>query len=487
LGLLQKTGISEARFFYITKRAVWAKRGGSDALYNGVLGGLNSKAEEDVFRLLIGKYSSITYGGEELKLATPPESFVVERYTTGGWYQQLIIARDNPEPTTVTLRKVDLADKELTGATIELKKADGTLVETWVSDGKAHEFTVSEGSYVFHEASAPEGYTIATDIPFSVDKDGVITVNGVQVSGDAPIVMVDDYDTTPDVPDTPDDKSFTFSKTDVAGKELAGATIQLQNEDGTVAETWVSDGTTHKFTVKPGTYTLVETAAPSGYTIATKITVVVGEDGKITANGTEVSGDAPIVMVDNYATVPYNPPTPTTYSFTFSKTDVAGKELAGATIQLQNEDGTVAETWVSDGTTHKFTVKPGTYTLVETAAPEGYTIATKITVVVDANGRITADGTEVRGTAPVVMVDDYAPAEDTPEDTPTPRDLPGDEFLELPKHEPGTSTEKITKLTETQDADQPKTGDSENLPLYLLMAMAAAGTLGVTLKRKKQH
>nr|AAT38843.1 PrtF2 [Streptococcus pyogenes] len=91
-----------------------------------------------------------------------------------------------------------------------------------------------------------------------------------------------------------------FSKRDIDGKELAGATMELRDSSGKTISTWISDGQVKDFYLMPGKYTFVETAAPVGYEIATAITFTVNEQGQVTVNGKATKGDAHIVMVDAY-------------------------------------------------------------------------------------------------------------------------------------------------------------------------------------------
>ncbi|HFH9675508.1 fibronectin-bing protein SfbII [Streptococcus pyogenes] len=91
-----------------------------------------------------------------------------------------------------------------------------------------------------------------------------------------------------------------FSKRDIDGQELAGATMELRDSSGKTISTWISDGQVKDFYLMPGKYTFVETAAPDGYEIATAITFTVNEQGQVTVNGKATKGDAHIVMVDAY-------------------------------------------------------------------------------------------------------------------------------------------------------------------------------------------
>lgn len=72
-----------------------------------------------------------------------------------------------------------------------------------------------------------------------------------------------------------------------------------------------------------------------------------------------------------------------------SKVDATNSnEIAGAHLVVKDSNGEVVDEWDSDGTTHIITdLIPGTYTLTETIAPEGYILSTEtITFTVKADG-----------------------------------------------------------------------------------------------------
>ncbi|VHL71147.1 fibronectin-bing protein SfbII [Streptococcus pyogenes] len=93
----------------------------------------------------------------------------------------------------------------------------------------------------------------------------------------------------------------------------------------------------------------------------------------------------------------------------FSKRDIDGKELAAATMELRDSSGKTISTWISDGQVKDFYLMPGKYTFVETAAPDGYEIATAITFTVNEQGQVTVNGKATKGDAHIVMVDAYKP------------------------------------------------------------------------------
>ena len=184
------------------------------------------------------------------------------------------------KPVTVEISKRDVYGNELVGAEMVLENADGETVDKWTSDGTNHIVSkLGAGEYVLKEIAAPDGYVMATDIKFTVDVYGNVTVKNVESTaisenGNPLIVMVDD--TT----------KVKISKRDITtDKELPGATLQIIDEDGNVVEEWVSADEAHLVEGKliaGKEYTLREIIAPDGYEIANEIKFTVNEDGSVT-------------------------------------------------------------------------------------------------------------------------------------------------------------------------------------------------------------
>lgn len=86
------------------------------------------------------------------------------------------------------------------------------------------------------------------------------------------------------------------------------------------------------------------------------------------------------------------------YEVKISKKDINNsEEIEGATLTIKNSKNEVVSTWVSDKTTKSIKLFPGTYTLEETIAPEGYIKSTsKIEFTVDKNGKVLVGGKEVK-------------------------------------------------------------------------------------------
>ena len=201
------------------------------------------------------------------------------------------------KPVTVEISKRDVYGNELVGAEMVLENADGETVDKWTSDGKNHIVSkLGAGEYVLKEIASPDGYVIATDIKFSVDVYGNVTVENVDSTavsdnGYPLIVMVDD--TT----------KVRISKQDVTtGKELPGATLQIIDENGNVVKEWVSTNEPHMIEGKliaGKEYTLKEIIAPEGYEIANEIKFTVNADGTVTE----------VVMYDEHTPDLETPPT----------------------------------------------------------------------------------------------------------------------------------------------------------------------------------
>ena len=203
------------------------------------------------------------------------------------------------KPITVEISKRDVYGNELVGAEMVLENADGEIVDKWTSDDTNHVVSkLGAGEYVLKEIAAPDGYVIATDIKFSIDVYGNVTVENVDSTavsdnGYPLIVMVDD--TT----------KVRISKRDITtGEELPGATLQIIDENGNVVEEWVSTNEPHMIEGKliaGKEYTLKEIIAPEGYEITNEIKFTVNADGTVTE----------VVMYDEHTPDLETPPTVT--------------------------------------------------------------------------------------------------------------------------------------------------------------------------------
>lgn len=89
---------------------------------------------------------------------------------------QKVVMKD--ELTHIEFLKVDENGQALAGATLEIHDLEGNVLESWESATEPHTVRgLAAGTYVLHEADAPEGLLLADDIEFTVtDKPQVIKV-----------------------------------------------------------------------------------------------------------------------------------------------------------------------------------------------------------------------------------------------------------------------------------------------------------------------
>ena len=312
-----------------------------------------------------------------------------------------------PSTKKITFSKVNLGGTEIADAKIKIFKgetAEGNPVQSWTSEaGKTKELDLEPGTYTFHEEAAPTGYLKVTDITFTVNSDGTVTVTKVgEKDSKGEDNKVEANGSTLKVTDKDDDlpRKITFSKVNLGGTEIADAKIKIfkgETAEGNPVESWTSEaGKTKELDLAPGTYTFHEEAAPTGYLKVTDITFTVNHDGTVTVtkvgekdskgedNKVEANGST-LKVTDKDDDLPRK--------ITFSKVNLGGTEIADAKIKIfkgETAEGNPVESWTSEaGKTKELDLAPGTYTFHEEAAPTGYLKVTDITFKVNYDGTVT--------------------------------------------------------------------------------------------------
>lgn len=342
------------------------------------------------------------------------------------------------------------------------------------------EFTLSE-------TAAPKGYETADPITFKFRINGdKLEWQGLEHNGQGSdptfkVMMIDEVADSDPV--KPDPITIKINKTDITGaEELAGAHLQILDQNGNVVKI---DGKDLEWTSVKGQkwevtgltagnkYTLRETVAPDGYAISTDTIFVLKSDGTIdSAQTTTAIKDGVLLVKDSLTSVK------------ISKVDINGDvELEGATLQILDETGGVKQEWVSGKTPHE--VKGLTtgkkYTLRETVAPTGYKISTDTTFVLKADGTIDTEKTTTTVKNGVLLV----------EDTKLEEPGNGDEKPEeKPEEKPAEQkpTEKKTTAVAVESTQSPKTGDSTNLWMNMLLMSLFTGTnFFLCVKRKRER
>ncbi|WP_429789370.1 SpaA isopeptide-forming pilin-related protein [Bacillus tropicus] len=269
-----------------------------------------------------------------------------------------VVNKKIPEKVTgqFEIVKVDAEDKTkvLSDAEFEVYK-DGKKVETLRTDktGKVVSQKLEPGTYTLKETKAPQGYTLLKEeIEVVVEANKVVEVQ---------------------VENAKELGSLQVTKKDAeSGKVLEGAEFRLKNENGQVVgetKTTNKDGVVKFENLVPGKYTLEETKAPEGYKaveVTVEVSVVANEVVKQEVMNEKLTGQFEIVKVD---------------------AEDKAKVLSDAEFEVYKE-GKKVETLRTDKTGKVISQKlePGTYTLKETKAPQGYKLLKEeIEVVVEAN------------------------------------------------------------------------------------------------------
>ena len=283
-----------------------------------------------------------------------PQEFTFEYQGSGTSVAEYAFTFED-EQTTVELSKADLTDKkELPGASLKVTDEDGNTVDEWVSKEEAH---------IIRGLIVGKKYKMTETKP----ADGYVTAESIEFTVEN-TKEVQKHQMLDDV------TKVEISKKDITdSSEVPGAKLIILDKDGKKVESWTSTDKPHMVEKLPvGEYTLREEQAPDGYLIAEDVKFTVKDTGKIQK----------VKMKDKH---PYG-------KLILKKTDSASKAaLPGAEFELrEKESGKVVEKLVTDktgtATSGKIPIatykngkveKTVEYILVETKAPNGYELSSK--------------------------------------------------------------------------------------------------------------
>ena len=131
-------------------------------------------------------------------------------------------------------------------------------------------------NYYILETDA-DGNILDLDVfEYEVTGEGTVTLSKENQTGNINLVNR--------IPEETDGK-LRVQKTDGNGVGLAGASFRLTDSEGAVIEEWTSQASAHELELEPGTYTLTEIQAPTGYTGAGSLKITVDEDYNISVSG----------------------------------------------------------------------------------------------------------------------------------------------------------------------------------------------------------
>ena len=283
-----------------------------------------------------------------------PQEFTFEYQGSGTSVAEYAFTFED-EQTTVELSKADLTDKkELSGASLKVTDEDGNTVDEWVSKEEAH---IIKGLIVGKKYKMTE----------TKPADGYVTAESIEFTVEN-TKEVQKHQMLDDV------TKVEISKKDITdSSEVPGAKLIILDKDGKKVESWTSTDKPHMVEKLPvGEYTLREEQAPDGYLIAEDVKFTVKDTGKVQK----------VKMKDAH---PYG-------KLVIKKTDSTSKAaLPGAEFELrEKESGKVVEKLVTDktgtATSGKLPIatykngkveKTVEYILVETKAPNGYELSSK--------------------------------------------------------------------------------------------------------------
>lgn len=283
-----------------------------------------------------------------------PQEFTFEYQGSGTSVAEYAFTFED-EQTTVELSKADLTDKkELPGASLKVTDEDGNTVDEWVSKEEAH---IIKGLIVGKKYKMTE----------TKPADGYVTAESIEFTVEN-TKEVQKHQMLDDV------TKVEISKKDITdSSEVPGAKLIILDKDGKKVESWTSTDKPHMVEKLPvGEYTLREEQAPDGYLIAEDVKFTVKDTGKVQK----------VKMKDAH---PYG-------KLVIKKTDSTSKAaLSGAEFELrEKESGKVVEKLVTDktgtATSGKIPIatykngkveKTVEYILVETKAPNGYELSSK--------------------------------------------------------------------------------------------------------------
>ena len=283
-----------------------------------------------------------------------PQEFTFEYQGSGTSVAEYAFTFED-EQTTVELSKADLTDKkELPGASLKVTDENGNTVDEWVSKEEAH---IIKGLIVGKKYKMTE----------TKPADGYVTAESIEFTVEN-TKEVQKHQMLDDV------TKVEISKKDITdSSEVPGAKLIILDKDGKKVESWTSTDKPHMVEKLPvGEYTLREEQSPDGYLIAEDVKFTVKDTGKIQK----------VKMKDAH---PYG-------KLVIKKTDSTSKAaLPGAEFELrEKESGKVVEKLVTDktgaATSGKIPIatykngkveKTVEYILVETKAPNGYELSSK--------------------------------------------------------------------------------------------------------------
>lgn len=317
------------------------------------------------------------------------ESAAPDDYTADSTIYQAVIDNKGNCDGLHTVAGIEVSNNALSEITNQAVRGKISIAKTDSFDGKAIEgieFALTKKDKAGKDITVKTGKT---------DKDGKLvfsnllmdteyriyetqTHSGYVLSTVAQNITLKTDETEKAVAFTNAPTELSFKKVDTTGAGLPDAEFTLYDGGAEVAKA-VSDKdgmVTFLYLEKGKTYTLKETKRPGDDYLpsTTEFKAVVDKDGTCTLKNNDeivtevVNADAGVI--------------------TLNKTGEDSKPLAGTTFELKNDAGEVIQTQITgaDGKLVFADVPMGSYTVVETAAPDPYAVSEDVTKVTLSRG-----------------------------------------------------------------------------------------------------
>lgn len=345
-------------------------------------------------------------GTYEVTEISAPKDYIVnetpQRVKLEGGDEKTLLFENTKYPTLIVQKTDGTTNKEIANTTfkIEHENSDGTIetVGTFKTDanGQIKLTNAEPGWYILTETIPAQGYQKPTNpvtrVYLAPGDNSYLTEGYTNIVGDTgnadgaaySITSGADYDTVGDIVNYPLN-SIVIKKSDAnTGEMLEGATFEVirvtgetSGQNGTVVCTVTTDhsGVIVITGLEAGAYAIREIKAPQNY--------LIDETALQTVN---LKADGTSVVEVTFRNYPYG-------SIHIQKTDGETKQpLEGAEFKLTESNGAFVGNYTTDANGEILipNLKPGSYIVTETKAPDGYALSSGCakTVVIGTDGKV---------------------------------------------------------------------------------------------------
>lgn len=401
----------------------------------------------DIYKLPIGKYTLIQNSTNSRYNIARETSFSVDNTKNT---QKIITVKNNQKTG-----KLIVSNSVSRKATYNLLSGDnvlkfnqnsggnytysvnGSTSNLKTSGGELNVSNLPAGSYILKISSAPDGYTAVNytkTINIAIEKTSSVTFEFSESSSNHPV--------------SNDGKIHVV---DENNNNLKNVGIAITNENGGTVKTVKTDssGDVSISDLSEGKYNFKVSSVPDGYVLdtSTKFSFTINKDGSVSS--------IPIITVKNIAVYIQHPDKVKDIEFTIYN-DYNEK----VNTALTNDDGLAVFK----------NLLPGTYTIKQTAAPDGHSVSPAIKTIIITNSFNNS-------AAPIIF--NNTNTTETIEPTTLPQESQEETLPPFFADDTTVAPTEEASLNETQPTDNKET-DSSNLWLWIVLACIAGVAIGAT-------